>query len=322
MKRLLALLCLVAAGGAAFGQFRKPGPVNVPPSTGAAVGDEVNWSPFQTGAYSNAATQGVFVLGGQNQYQQFWTRLTGQPGNTAPTGMNWGAQKLVAVTLGARRTGGYQLVVQDVRRLPDGTTVVRAIERTPIDGQWVSKTPTAPYELLRVPANVTSVKLDIRPYTNANIQLAPGAYFGGPGGREGEGFGPETGPNAVNFVPYGSGVRSLVENQAAFLLEDQTQLARYWQEQLGRPADSTPTNVDWSQEKLLAVHLGTRESSGYSVTIAGLHVNPDGAVTVRAVERRPTPGSWATRHPTSPFVVVRVPRTVSRISLSVLPAGD
>jgi hypothetical protein len=322
MRSFCAILCLATVFAAVPPTHAQFIPINPPAGLNPAGGgqDSITWSQFQSGQQSRIRQQGSYLLTTQNEYQNFWTRLTGQPADTAPPGVNWFNERLLVVTLGTRSTGGYSVFVQSVRNLPNGRTAVRAIERTPMPGQYVSEGQTAPYAIVKVPHTVNNVSLSVLPaQAMPGVILAPGAYYGTPGGQAGVGFGPETGPNAVSFEAYSSGPYSLVNRQSLFVLNDERDLARHWEQALGRPADSIPGGIDWNRQKLVAVHLGQRRTGGYGIIVAGMRRTENGTVAVRAVERRPVPGSFVTQVITSPFVILKVVRRADNFKLSVVP---
>ena len=77
-----------------------------------------------------------------------------------------------------------------------------------------------------------------------------------------------------------------------------------WQQHAaGRPAPA----IDFSKNMVLAVFLGSRPSSGFSVQITGVRAEGDGLV-VEWAEARPSPGMSAAQVMTAPSHVVAVPR--------------
>jgi hypothetical protein len=70
--------------------------------------------------------------------------------------------------------------------------------------------------------------------------------------------------------------------------------------------------VDWSRFMVVGIFLGSRPSAGYSVAITNV-TSRDGTTTVEYTERSPAPGTIAAQVLTSPFHILRIPRTTERI---------
>jgi PrcB C-terminal len=77
-----------------------------------------------------------------------------------------------------------------------------------------------------------------------------------------------------------------------------------WQQHAG---DRARPAVDFSKDMVVAVFLGTRPSSGFSVEIVGAR-QEGSALVVLYRESRPQPGVVAAQVLTSPYHVVAVPK--------------
>lgn len=65
--------------------------------------------------------------------------------------VDWSKEMLVAVAMGTRMTGGYQVKMDSVARRSDGVVVVRFIEIKPKPGDAVFQALTSPYIVVRTP---------------------------------------------------------------------------------------------------------------------------------------------------------------------------
>lgn len=81
----------------------------------------------------------------------------------------------------------------------------------------------------------------------------------------------------------------------------------------GHGADPAPPDIDFSRVTVVGIFLGTRPTGGYEVEIT--RVRSEGAATVVEYrERRPPPDAFLIQALTSPFHLVRIPRTDATIA--------
>ncbi|MFF4345596.1 protease complex subunit PrcB family protein [Kitasatospora sp. NPDC001540] len=79
------------------------------------------------------------------------------------------------------------------------------------------------------------------------------------------------------------------------------------------------SDVDWNQEMVIIVALGTRPSGGYSLTVHQV-VDCRGTLTVHAREHKPLPGYGYTQALTHPRVIIAVPARPGPVELSLTVA--
>jgi hypothetical protein len=126
-------------------------------------------------------------------------------------------------------------------------------------------------------------------------------------------------PNAgkAPFRLLGSGQMSNVREQKLVVIPNQAALDRYYQRELGQPARSAPTNIDWFNYKVLAVHIGQRPTGGYRIQIQGLDEGRTNQTTLRAFEIIPSPGTMVSQVVTSPWTLVLVDNQLQNFKLSL-----
>lgn len=315
LRALPALLALACAP-AAFAQNHLGGKPWNPQ-------DQINFSAFRTGTNSRIQTQGMFDFSSEGEFQSYWSRSTGQSPAAAPRGVDWSRQKIVAIHLGRRPTGGYSVLVTKVERQVS-FAMISAVERKPLPGQYVSEGETSPYVLLKVDRitvpfrlNVTEARGGAIPGGNI-IVTQPGTVIVNPNDfsqRNGEGQDGDP-RNAVPWSAYNSGSYSQINRQGLFTLTNPGEWAQHWSRMTGRPAQEAPGGIDWNNQILVAVHLGTRPTGGFNVKVARIERN--GALgIVRAIEEPPVPGSFVGQAMTSPYIIVRVPRGFSQFRLDL-----
>lgn len=285
--------------------------------------DQVNYSIVTSATNSRLRNQGAELLVTEGDLQSFWTRATGQAPQTAPRGITWLREKVIAVSLGQRESGGYSIFVQSLEKA-GGLTIVRAVERMPMPGQWVAPEPSSPFVLIRVDRAVSSVSLDVRQQdpsqiggTGSIIITNPGAVIVNPNNYDQPGGGWSGDPrNEIEFSDFSSGTFCAIRNRGLVTLDNDAQYQAYWGRLTGQDRQAAPRGVNWWKERVVVVHLGTRPSSGYQLRVVRVERNGNAGI-VRAIEQRPVPGSFVNQVETSPYVMLRVPRTISSFSLDI-----
>ncbi len=122
----------------------------------------------------------------------------------------------------------------------------------------------------------------------------------------GHGEGPVT--TSLEFKIIEQGFRSGIHDQRAVAIRDEAAWNTLWTEHKRGPfPTTTPPQVDFSREMVVAVLLGERRTGGYSVNIINIAAVPEG-LRVDYEEIRPGRGCLVTMAITYPFVIVRLPR--------------
>lgn len=314
--RALPALLALACAPAAFAQSHLGGKPWNPQ-------DQVNFSAFRTGANSLIQTQGMFELPSEGEFQAYWARSTGQSPATAPRGVDWNRQKIVAIHLGKRPSGGYSVMVQKVVR-QGSVAIISAVERKPIPGQYVSDAITSPFVLLKVDRITVPFRLSLTegregaiPGGGSIIITDPGTVIVNPNDytrRNGEGY---VDPRFdTDWSVYNSGIRCNQSRSGLFSFDSQGDWGAYWSRVSGRPMNEAPNNIDWFKFRLVAVHLGTRPTGGYGLKIARVERNGSIGI-IRAIEETPVPGSIVSQAQTSPYAIVKVPRNLTQFKLDL-----
>lgn len=121
--------------------------------------------------------------------------------------------------------------------------------------------------------------------------------------------------DGVNWRTYRQGALSNAKSTQTFVFETEGQFQSYWQKVNGPVAGKLPTDgIDWSREKLLAVNLGPRPNPGYEVVIRSIKRIRAGEIQVLYQEQLPMRGVNYPQVMVSPWVVVKMERTVGIIS--------
>jgi hypothetical protein len=265
---LLLLLAGLALGQGGFGQ------------------SSIRWSGFKSGDHSNIRTARTLVINNEAEFQRYWLEHTGE--RTAPSSdIRWGQEMLVAIHLGERRSGGFSVRVERVERVRPNEVRVSYVERTP---SGVATTVIiSPWEIIRmerVPGQITFAQ---RVEQDRNI----GGWRDVPP------------PPVMTWRTYQSELTSRITEPRNFIIRSELELEEYWRRAIGEPAPLG--EIDWNQEMLVAIHLGSRRSSGFDVLVESVEPTMRGLV-VRYIEKTPAPGQRTRPVMLAPYAIIRIPR--------------
>jgi hypothetical protein len=124
-------------------------------------------------------------------------------------------------------------------------------------------------------------------------------------------------PFAINWSTYKSGQLSQVQAYKTFTMRSQSDFANYWAASTGNAAKTAPTDIDWLKNEALAIHLGTRTTGGYSVSVRDIQMVRGDEYNVQVVEQVPKRGGMTTQMMTSPFTIILLPRRYAKYNVAV-----
>lgn len=320
MKKLLvsilSALLLCALASAQWGATSKP----------------IRWRTILTGTSSAVEQLRTYVIFTENDFQQYWVRSMGRgaSASSAPRGIDWQKECVLAVHLGTRDAGS-SVYVESVAAPRQGEIVVtyvdqRPPQRPPRDhdrdrdrgGVAAKSSPFVIVAMERTAGNPKFVRRDgtARPpvwgghprgcggiYCTCGI---PG-YYGCPCGC----------PYCLAYaypvvVPYTilfSGDNCGISVPRTFFIGTRIEWLNYQRECFGDQADrGNIPEIDWSREYLAVIHLGQRASAGYGVVLDGIKASSPGETVISYYESQPKPGTLNAQRITSPYLVVRLPR--------------
>lgn len=148
----------------------------------------------------------------------------------------------------------------------------------------------------------------------AILRIGIGAFVAGAAFVAGIAVGQWT-PNqqGVNFRSYKSGPYSRIEEATTDVLQTQGDLERWWPVLTGEDPSMAPRDVNWNDERLILVGLGTRGSGGYRVFVKSIE-RKDSNLIVHYIEQKPPAGQAVLTVMTSPWELIRMPKTAGNIS--------
>jgi hypothetical protein len=276
MMKIISFLICVGVTGAALAQ---------------TYGPAVHWGSYSSGTDSKIAADGTYLFYNQAQWSTFWSQLTGNPANTAPTDINFRSQMVVAV-VAANLPVGSKVMVSSIDRTSPAQVTVKYRIQAAVAGHRHKETVNA-YDIVRVDNPAAKIVFS---------KEVVNTMFGGsvvPGGR------------TAAWSAYDWDQNSLISSPTTAVLTDQGGFSTYWQMLTGQP--NVPTDVNWDSEQLLAIHLGTRPSTGYSIVIDSIARTPARGLWVRYHEQQPDPSQPVAQILTSPFVILRVEKVLGSV---------
>jgi hypothetical protein len=102
------------------------------------------------------------------------------------------------------------------------------------------------------------------------------------------------------------GEHSEIDEERHEVIRDQEAWTSFWKSHDDR--GSPPPRVNFREEMVIAVHLGTRPTSGYAVTVTKVTTRK-GTVTVSYDEVRPGPRCVVVSASTQPYHIIMMPAT-------------
>lgn len=254
------------------------------------INDGIVWRSYRQGQQSQITQAQNLVIQNQGAFDNYWKQHTGDA--RAPRDVDFNKELLIAVHLGNRTSGGYRVIIQSVQRSKPGEIKVNYVENMPGPGSFTSAVITSPFEIVRVERS-----------------NAVGNFIFEGRKRTGDGEMPvntDFGWRTYLADTMGGGPREFTR-----ALKSAEEFAAYWTQtgMTGR----VPTDIDWNSEMLLAIHLGSRGTTGYDVLVDRIDAVP-GGIVVHYIEKSPAEGQRTRVTATSPYVVIRVLRTNGGIS--------
>jgi len=122
-------------------------------------------------------------------------------------------------------------------------------------------------------------------------------------------------PNVVTWRDYKAGAYSRATTLQTFEISTPAEFQMYVRE-MGSEGAGDAHDVQWGKEELIAIHLGTRNTSGYSVEVERIVKVKPNESQVQWAELTPIRGHATGQVVTSPWTIVRVNRPGTRMTFS------
>jgi len=323
--RIGSVLVLLAAVAAAIGQYDgRPA---------------IRWSTFLEGQESQIKKQRFDVLVTEGDWQRFWNQMTRRGASSAPRGVNWNTEQLVAIHLGTREGSGNRVYVQSITSPRPHDVQITYVEQRPAprydgrggrdrnrdDDRDRDRREVSPYVIVKmnrtpgVPRFVRvegpQVQTGFRPnpgYGYCRCAQCPGLW----GGYCGCGCScyPQLYPYPLPYDIWQVGTNTVYDFVGNRLITSRIDFESYWTRLTGER--SVPNDIDWSRDMVVAIHLGRRMTGGFGIQVVSVDLTRPGEVTVNWAERKPLAGTIASQAITSPYALVRIPRGVGEVKVN------
>lgn len=247
----------------------------------------VKFDVYQSGQNGNITTEQFQVFQTEGQFQTYWKALTGD--TSAPRDIKWANEFVIAVNLGTRNSGGYKVFVESIERVR-GELVVTVVELTPLG--LTSQALTSPWEIVRVQRTSGNIR-----FNKVKRQSSSGNLGQGGGGWE----------QSCRWRTFAAELTGGGSSSRELTIQSANQFRQYWKD-MDFEGDCPASSVSWSDEMLVAIHLGNQSTSGYNVLVESVSYGRDGGLVVGYIKQVPAPGQRVTRGRTSPYIIVRLPK--------------
>ncbi len=260
---------------------------------------------FKRGAVAPVRDQAVYVLSNENEFSRYWGN--NQYGKV-PTGIDWLRQMVVAVHLGQRPNAGYELELGNTE-VRNSQIWLHMRERLPGEGLAVSQVRTSPWMIVRLDRTAWEIKTDFTQLPARDT----GVFM--PNGSTQYKFGNTTvivppsnyGLTDLGWSDYYSGYDCGRSDSGYVVFDSGEELRGYWVRTLTLDERLAPSVIDWQNEKVVAIHLGRRPSSGYQAVVTAVKQDGKrGVIFVKEIAPDKPQGTRSTR----PYMLVRVDRSI------------
>lgn len=268
------------------------------PSDNYGTSDRVQWGLYLTGTYCNIEEPRTDVITSVSEFRKLWTSLNGQ--DNIPRDVDFGESQLICISLGKRPTSGYSVYVQSVTKPSKNNIVVTYTEKRPGPRDRVADQVSSPFVILKIPRS------DARVTFKPQSEDSKGTYQFPNRGGNGRML-----QDSVFYRNYTFGAISKITTAQTRVINSTNEFAAYWKDLTG--SSDRPRDIDFDNEQLVAIHLGSKPSSGYSVAVTSVVKPVSNQIVITYIERRPGPQDKVDGEPCSPYVVIRMPKTSGKI---------
>ncbi|CAN5665168.1 hypothetical protein BH11ARM2_BH11ARM2_00240 [soil metagenome] len=294
MRTVFASLCLLPALSAAqFVPMGTPDP------------NECDYTTIARGQAGGMGGQTMLVFDSAAAMMAAWPRLTGQPAQAAPTReVQWGRQRAIAVSLG-EQPAGTTVAISSIRR-QNGRWVVKAGSSGSFGRQ---KGKVNPWAVVAVESKVSNPVLAINTYSPSLILGGFPAYSGYPSYP---GYPPNDPGYPGGGCPYEifrSGGNCLVTSETVIIISTPAAFVGWYGDAFGNDNRTQLPRVDWTSERLVAVHAGKLDNPNLTLKVKGIRRTTKGLM----VDATLVPGQGGS----SPWTLVRLPAGNEPVQLVV-----
>lgn len=283
--------------------------------------DIVKWSTFDSGQNSQAKGLLTRVINNEAEFQAYWSKYQGQAPYTAPRGIQWGKEMLIAIHIGERSTGGYKVHVDSIKRERSSELVLSYVETTPSGP--TTQALTSPWTIVKMDRTAGNPVFRKRTQKERSIEVTKGcgcctkctyheplSYDLATQIRLDADLNRIHTPNGMWWRELDSGDNGRAIGftwRISRTPENFTQVALNL---TGRePSGRDLRSVDWDREQVLALALGRMPGPGYSLRIDSVDRVGPTRVQIRYTVIQPPIGPAVVTNVSNPYAFIRMDRT-------------
>lgn len=248
-------------------------------------------------------------MGNQGDLNNYWIHSFGSLSGV-PTNINWAKEMVAAINLGPRATAGYNPWVTSVDKVSAAEVRITWVERYPPSWANPPKTQQSPFQIIKL-SRMGQLRTTFYETQSMPTPLALLVALG---------IGTKGSDNYYDcpWIGYNSGGLCQVDDFTTVIVSDQTTFEDYWLKSFGSGIP-LPTDVDFTSEQLVALHLGHRPTTGYGAMVLGLKMTGPNEATVEWYEKKPAEGAVVAQHVTSPWTLVKIPQGKVKVVFKQVP---
>ncbi len=281
-----------------------------PQQTGPGIRNSLkNLYTIKKGQSSSVTRQGLRPIYSEADYLSYWTQTMGQSANSAPRGINWSQQMLLAVHIGQRPSGGYDA---DVFRVDTSNNVASVLvrERKPVPNEMTTQALTSPWVLLRFDRTSMPFRMELTQAADSNVFMPNGGTVIRQGGLT-ISMGNPTFGDYWSEYERGNWCTNLAADPC--LISTQQELYTYWYRVRGQRPQEAPTDIDWNYERLFAIHVGERAKAGARLNVVSVDIKDGQGVVYVQESFEPLARGRSSR----PYLLLRVDRRVANWKIEI-----
>ncbi len=118
----------------------------------------------------------------------------------------------------------------------------------------------------------------------------------------------------VDFKVITEGQYTVIDKQMTLVFTSKDKFEEHWK-LMNRAHDPTPPlpKVDWAKNQLIVIHLGKRNSGGFSLKVESIKETRSNEWTVTYIESQPADDEIVTMAITSPYLILETQKSNAKV---------
>lgn len=283
-----------------------------------ASAQTVKWRTVAEGTNSKITKFMFRQVQTDGDWQQLWKSI-GDRGR-APS-VDFAKQEMVILNLDTEKQGGTSVYIETMT-FEAGQLMVKAVRKQVRDAPRGTSNPWVAVALDRIGGHLKLSMRDIQGYPTfsmGNCRCAKPCLL----------TRCSCSCHQMNHFPYPldweveyDDSRSPSPISGAFVISSSAELNNYWTQVFGMVKEEDQPDrprMNFSEESLVAIHLGPRPTGGYSIGVFSLEIINPTETTLKYWENTPGIRDNVTQALTAPYAWLRIPRVTSRVTVLKMP---